>query len=132
MRGSDFVFVKRQIPFLQTPNSSRRTTTRKENPRQQMALARKPRSPCSEVCFVDGIMCTRSGGKEGGGKTGYSPAGIRGWDQTPSTHRGRKRSFQHSKVFPMSDELIRDHLLGKRTIGVCPYVTHRHTNFWVP
>lgn len=52
------------------------------------------------------------------GRTGYSPAGIREWDQAPSPGRGQKKSFRHSKLFPLSEEVIRDHLLGKQTIGV--------------
>src|SRR6266849_7740715 len=54
------------------------------------------------------------------GRTGYSPAGIREWDQAPSPGRGQKKSFRHSKLFPLSEEVIRDHLLGKQTIGVYP------------
>jgi len=55
-----------------------------------------------------------------GGRTGYSPAGIREWDQAPSAGRGKKKSFRHSKLFPLSEEVIRDHLLGKQTIGLYP------------
>src|SRR6266404_4816343 len=55
-----------------------------------------------------------------GGRTGYSPAGIREWDQAPSAGRGKKKSFRHSKLFSLSEEVIRDHLLGKQTIGVYP------------
>ena len=55
-----------------------------------------------------------------GGRTGYSPAGIREWDLAPSAGRGKKKSFRHSKLFPLSEEVIRDHLLGKQTIGVYP------------
>ncbi len=53
-------------------------------------------------------------------RTGYSPAGIREWDQAPSAGRGKKKSFRHSKLFPLSEEVIRDHLLGKQTIGLYP------------
>ncbi len=52
------------------------------------------------------------------GKVGYSPAGIREWDQAAKGEQ--KRSFHYSKRFPISDEVIRDHLLGKHTIGVYP------------
>lgn len=52
------------------------------------------------------------------GKVGYSPAGIREWDDAAKGEQ--KRSFHYSKRFPMSDEVIRDHLLGKHTIGVYP------------
>ena len=54
------------------------------------------------------------------GKTGYSPAGIREWGQAGSAGRGQKRPFRHSKLFALSEEVIRDHLLGKQTIGVYP------------
>jgi len=53
-------------------------------------------------------------------RAGYSPAGVREWDQSPSG-RGR-RSFRLSKLFPLSEVVIRDHLLGKQTIGVYPLV----------
>ena len=54
------------------------------------------------------------------GRTGYSPAGIREWSQAASAGRGQKKSFRHSKLFPLSEGVIRDHLLGKETIGVYP------------
>jgi len=55
-----------------------------------------------------------------GGRTGYSPAGIRDWEQSPFTKSGKKKPFRLSNPFPLSDEVIRDHLLGKQTIGVYP------------
>jgi len=55
-----------------------------------------------------------------GRRTGYSPAGVREWNQAGSPGRGQKKSFRHSKLFPLSEEVIRDHLLGKQTIGVYP------------
>src|SRR6266849_4965629 len=66
----------------------------------------------------DDVSALRWEGRSG--KTGYSPAGIREWDQAPSPGRGQKKSFRHSKLFPLSEEVIRDHLLGKQTIGVYP------------
>ncbi|HYN25796.1 MAG TPA: DEAD/DEAH box helicase family protein [Pyrinomonadaceae bacterium] len=64
------------------------------------------------------VYATRWEGRSG--RSGYSPAGIRKWDQAASAGRGRKRSFRHSTLFPLSEEVIRDHLLGKQTIGVYP------------
>lgn len=55
-----------------------------------------------------------------GGKTGYSPAGEREWNQTPSSGRGPKKSFRITKLFPLSEEVIIYHLLGKQTIGIYP------------
>jgi hypothetical protein len=66
----------------------------------------------------DDVYAVRWEGRNG--KTGYSPAGIREWDQSRSTQRGRKQSFHYNKLFPVSDEVIRDHLLGRHTIGVYP------------
>jgi hypothetical protein len=54
------------------------------------------------------------------GKTGYSPAGDKEWDHTPSSGRGPKKSFRITKLFALNEEVIRDHLLGKQTIGVYP------------
>ncbi len=66
----------------------------------------------------DDVYAVRWEGRSG--TTGYAPAGLREWDQPPSTHRGKKQSFHYNQLFPLSDEVIRDHLLGKQTIGVYP------------
>jgi len=66
----------------------------------------------------DDVYAVRWEGKTG--KTGYSPAGVREWDQSPSPGRGPKKSFRLGKLFSLSDEVIRDHLLGKQTIGLYP------------
>jgi superfamily II DNA or RNA helicase len=66
----------------------------------------------------DDVYAVRWEGKDG--RTGYAPAGIREWDQAASPHRGQKRSFRLSKLFAIDKEVVRDHLLGKQTIGVYP------------
>jgi superfamily II DNA or RNA helicase len=66
----------------------------------------------------DDLYAVRWEGKNG--RTGYSPAGIREWDQAASARRGHKRSFRLSKLFTLDEEVIRDHLLGRQTIGVYP------------
>ena len=48
------------------------------------------------------------------GRTGYSPAGIREWDHAASSRNGQKRSFHLSKLLTLDQEVIRDHLLGRR------------------
>ncbi len=53
-------------------------------------------------------------------RTGYSPAGIREWNRTNSAGPVKKRPVKHSKLFPLTEEVIRDHLLGRQTIGVYP------------
>lgn len=66
----------------------------------------------------DDVYAVRWEGRNG--KTGYSPAGDKEWDQAPSFERGPKKSFRITKLFPLSAEVIRDHLLGRQTIGVYP------------
>ncbi len=66
----------------------------------------------------DDVYAVRWEGKNG--RTGYSPAGIREWEQAASARQGHKRSFRLSKLFPLDEEAIRDHLLGRQTIGVYP------------
>jgi superfamily II DNA or RNA helicase len=64
------------------------------------------------------VYAVRWEGKNG--KSGYSPAGNKEWDQPPSSGRAPKKSFRITKLFSLSEEVIRDHLLGKQTIGVYP------------
>ena len=92
---------------------------------QASATVRTDSPPELKVSFFrnlfrgrDDVYAVRWEGKNG--RTGYSPAGIREWDQAASAGRGQKKSFRHSKLFPLSEEVIRDHLLGKQTIGVYP------------
>ena len=66
----------------------------------------------------DDVYAVRWEGRNG--KTGYSPAGDKEWDQAPSSGRGPKKSFRITKLFSLSEEVIRDHLLGRQTIGVYP------------
>jgi superfamily II DNA or RNA helicase len=76
----------------------------------------------------DDVYALRWEGRSG--KTGYSPAGIGEWDQAASAGRGQKKSFRYSKLFPLSEEVIRDHLLGRQTIGVYPLL-HDDTCWFV-
>jgi hypothetical protein len=64
------------------------------------------------------VYAVRWEGKNG--RTGYSPAGIRDWGQPTFTKAGKKKPFRVSKPFPISDDVVRDHLLGKETIGIYP------------
>ncbi len=66
----------------------------------------------------DDIYAVRWEGKND--RTGYSPAGVRDWEQPAFTKTGKKKPFRLSKPFPLSDDVVRDHLLGKQTIGVYP------------
>jgi hypothetical protein len=68
----------------------------------------------------DDVYAIRWEGRNG--KTGYSPAGDKEWDKAPSSGRGSKKSFRITKLFSLTEQVIRDHLLGKQTIGV--YASH--------
>src|SRR6266852_2737617 len=54
------------------------------------------------------------------GRTGYSPAGIREWNRANSVGPGKRKPVKHSKLLPLTEEVIRDHLIGRQTIGVYP------------
>ena len=66
----------------------------------------------------DDVYAVRWEGRNG--TTGYSPAGDKEWNHAPSSGRGPKKSFRIAKLFSLSEEVIRDHLLGRQTIGVYP------------
>jgi hypothetical protein len=66
----------------------------------------------------DDVYAIRWEGK--GGKTGYSPAGVRDWEHPSFTKTGKKKPTRVSRPFPLSDDVVRDHLLGKQTIGIYP------------
>jgi hypothetical protein len=66
----------------------------------------------------DDVYAVRWEGKNG--KTGYSPAGDRQRDPPPFTGRWPKKSSRITKLYSLSAEVIRDHLLGKQTIGLSP------------
>jgi len=52
------------------------------------------------------------------GKTGYSPACANEWD--PLLCRKPCAKCQNARYIPLTDNVVRDHLLGKITIGVYP------------
>lgn len=64
------------------------------------------------------VYAVRWEGKNG--RTGYSPAGIKDWEQPAFTKTGKRKPFRVSKPFPLSDDVVRDHLLGNQTIGIYP------------
>jgi hypothetical protein len=66
----------------------------------------------------DDVYAVRWEGRNG--RTGYSPAGIREWNRALSAGPGKRKAVKHSKLFPVTEEVIRDHLLGRQTIGVYP------------
>ncbi len=55
------------------------------------------------------------------GKSGYSPACAHEWD--PLLCKKPCSKCSNSKYIPMSDEAIREHLVGKKILGVYPLLT---------
>jgi hypothetical protein len=74
----------------------------------------------------DDVYAVRWEGRNG--KAGYSPAGDKEWDQTPSSGQGPKKSFRITKLFSLSEKVIRDHLLKRQTIDVYPLL--QDDNCW--
>ncbi len=55
------------------------------------------------------------------GRSGYSPAGIREWEPTLTSNTKRKAiNFKIRAFFPLTDDVIRDHLIGGHTVGIYP------------
>src|SRR5262249_29087908 len=105
----------------QETHRPRRAATPKKQQLDQVVTASS--SPESKVALFRNLFRGRDDVYpvrwERNGKTGYSPAGIREWDRLTSPANGKK-SFHYAKLFPLTDEVIKDHLLGKQTIGVYP------------
>src|SRR5262245_29711735 len=66
----------------------------------------------------DDVYAVRWEGRNG--RTGYSPAGVREWSPRGAAVPARKKAVKHTQLFPLTDEVIRDHLLGKQIIGIYP------------
>src|SRR5260221_4512541 len=57
-----------------------------------------------------------------GGKSGYSPAGVMDWRAIHAAKpEDRKRVGRKTRILqPLTDEVIKNHLTGKHTIGIYP------------
>jgi superfamily II DNA or RNA helicase len=56
------------------------------------------------------------------GRSGYSPACVREWEQNTSG-KFKLKNEGSREYFPLTDEVARNHLLGKCTIGIYPLLT---------
>ena len=66
----------------------------------------------------DDLYAVRWEGKNG--RSGYSPAGVREWnDVNPGALTGR-RIVKYKSLFALTEAVVKDHLLGKLTVGVYP------------
>jgi hypothetical protein len=56
------------------------------------------------------------------GKHGYTPAAIQDWDALSrcALEQRKRVSRKTRKLLPLTDEAVRDHLVGRQTIGVYP------------
>lgn len=65
------------------------------------------------------------------GESGYMPAYDLDWDEY-KRHKARGgsfRDFQNKKPQPLTDSVIKDHILGKKIIGVYPLLTDNTSYF---
>jgi hypothetical protein len=56
------------------------------------------------------------------GRSGYSPACLREWEQDAGG-KFKLKNERNREYFPLTDEVIRNHLLGKCTVGIYPLLT---------
>ena len=56
------------------------------------------------------------------GRSGYSPACLREWEQDAGG-KFKLKNERNRECFPLTDEVIRNHLLGKCTVGIYPLLT---------
>lgn len=57
------------------------------------------------------------------GRSGYSPACNREWEVADDGSYKLKKDLRDREYFPLTDEVIRNHLTGKCTIGIYPLLT---------
>jgi hypothetical protein len=58
------------------------------------------------------------------GRSGYSPACANEWDRKLCLKpKGKCADCQNRNLLPVTEEVLRDHLQGKHTIGVYPLLT---------
>ena len=75
----------------------------------------------SGACSKAGTTSTLFAGKQRA-KTGYSPVSIRNWRAIlKASAAERKRADRESRqLLPLTDDAIRDYLIGKQAIGIYP------------
>jgi hypothetical protein len=57
------------------------------------------------------------------GRSGYSPAYTQEWEQKDDGSYKHKKDVLNREYFPLTDEAIRNHLIGKCTVGIYPLLT---------
>ena len=95
---------------LQSPSATTATVNAKSSPEEKVKLFRDLFRGREDVYAV------RWEGRNG--KLGYSPAYRRVWGVSI-----RKILNEEKEYFPLTDQVIHDHLTGKQTVGVYPLLT---------
>jgi hypothetical protein len=57
------------------------------------------------------------------GRSGYSPACIREWEQNDDGSYKLKKDIRNREYLPLTCEVVRNHLIGKCTVGIYPLLT---------
>lgn len=96
--------------FAQAGSKTHRAVTAKSSPDEKVKLFR------SLFRGREDVYAVRWEGRNG--KTGYSPAHRRIWRSTPT-----RTPKEPKEYFPLTDQVIQDHLTGKLTAGVYPLLT---------
>lgn len=97
-------------PILPAVSFTIAPTSSKSNPAEKVKLFR------SLFCGREDVYAVRWDGRNG--KTGYSPACRKVWSSP-----FQKRPDEPKEYFPLTDQVIHDHLTGKITAGVYPLLT---------
>jgi hypothetical protein len=113
LRGSLEIHDARPLPlpaFSKSAPTAPATINAKSSPEEKVKLFR------SLFRGREDVYAVRWEGRNG--KVGYSPAHRRVWGAS-----FRKIPNEAKEYFPLTDQVIHDHLTGKQTVGVYPLLT---------
>jgi superfamily II DNA or RNA helicase len=116
---------------IEVPNTTSSTSKQTAGERQALPSPVSQESPAKEkiALFVnlfrgrEDVYAVRWESRDG--RSGYSPACVRDWDAIRASKPAERKKVEHKTrtLLPLTDEVIRDHLAGKHTVGVYPLLT---------